>query len=153
MSGRRAWQIAPAILLAAALAMAAPAAMAQPARDNAAASVTDALGCASDAALCPRCRDIGAADAAKIAAEAAARVESFAVRSASMALGELSMRWRMRSGRGPSRAHHNAVETARGGRPRRALEHVLALLDAFQMVADLASALGSINIIAGELDR
>jgi hypothetical protein len=81
--------------------------------DNADASVTDALGCASDAALCPRCRDIGAADAAKIAAEAAARVESFAVRSASMALGELSMRWRMRSGRGPSRAHHNAVETAR----------------------------------------
>ena len=81
--------------------------------DNADASVTDALGCASDAALCPRCRGIGAADAAKIAAEAAARVESFAVRSASTALAELSMRWQTRSGRGPSRAHHDAVETAR----------------------------------------
>ena len=46
MSGRRAWQIAPAILLAAALAMAAPAAMAQPARDDAAASVSAATATA-----------------------------------------------------------------------------------------------------------
>lgn len=42
MSRRRAWQFAPAILVAAALAMAAPAALGQPARENAAASAATA---------------------------------------------------------------------------------------------------------------
>jgi hypothetical protein len=80
--------------------------------DTADAAVTEALGCAEGALLCPCCRGIGAADAAKLAAEAAARVEAFAARSAGDALAELAMRWRRRSG-GPSRAHHDAVETAR----------------------------------------
>ena len=81
--------------------------------DIADASVTEALGCAEGALLCECCRLDGAADAAKIAAEAAARVEAFAERGAAEALARLSWSWQRRSGRGPSRAHHDAVETAR----------------------------------------
>lgn len=73
--------------------------------DNADASVTAALGCASDAALCPCCRDIGAADAAKLAAE------RDAWRAAEDAARDLAARWRARSG-DPSWGHQLAVCSA-----------------------------------------